>query len=192
MSTQTKSSDSIQGETNNWRVLRQIAFNWCLHQASGDCLPGSSPLWDEGKRIHFALGEREINDPEMGLCEIRYEPCLRGLGWAQTDGWLAGVNFRREGRLAWRCKADPLLLSLQIYGGTWGTCRSAVAEWYKDVIDHSLNMIPLTFTTPVERSVDDIQFTIGTIDLPLKSFSIWWIRFFISVTAAAQLLLTKW
>lgn len=109
-----KGSDSIQGEQNNWRVLKQITFNWCLHQAPGDRLPGSSPLWDEGNRIHFSLREWEINDPEMDLCEMRYEPGPRGL-WLTAD-W-QGLTAR-EGRLAWRCKTDPLGLSLQIYRGT--------------------------------------------------------------------------
>lgn len=94
---QTKSNDSIQGEQNNPRVLKQITFNWCLHQTSGDRLPGSSPLCDEGKRIHFFLGEWEINDHKMDLGEMRYELCLGGLARAQIDSWVTGVNWR--GRL---------------------------------------------------------------------------------------------
>lgn len=95
-----KGSDSIQGEQNNWRVLKQITFNWCLHQAPGDRLPGSSPLWDEGNRIHFSLGEWEINDPEMDLCEMRYEP---GPPRTLTDSWLTGVN----------CQGGPTGLKVQ-------------------------------------------------------------------------------
>lgn len=97
-SVRNKSRGWIQGGANEWRVPRQNALSWCFYRAPADCLLGSSPLWDGRRRIHFALGEWEINDPEMGLCEIRYEPRLGGLCWA--DSWLAGVNFHGGGGLS--------------------------------------------------------------------------------------------